>query len=590
MKNLQKIALILMAAVVALACTPLEPPTPGPGHDEGDTTIVTPVDTTAITVTVAEAIAIINDLEAGAQTTQTYRIAGTLTQNITSPDDIPGSYTNINFLLEDATGSIKCYYTNNLGNQPFTASSQVPRAGSELTIVGVLKSYVKNDAVTPEVLNGYIESVQKFVGGTDLDQLPDPRPATGDTISVSDAYNIAMQLAEGSTADAENFIIGVVCEVGELNTSYGNATFTITDKSQKLICYRTKSINGADFTNSSEIQVGDIVVVKGKLQNYYGKAELAQGGQLVTSSNPNVGTDGGNTGDVVGKGIEADPYLASDVLILNNTKAGNAYVRAYIVGCVKNGSQSFSANTMETSAFTGNTNLLIADAANETDVTRIVPVQLPQGALRTALNLVDNPSMFGQQILIYGSLEKYFGKAGIKNPSYALVNGQEYGTKPAVITGDELLNETLLTQASFNKFTAQSVKGDEVWTFDAQYGAKMSGFENNASHENEDWFISPAFNAPNGATLSFDHARGPEGSMSVALSNYTVWYSTNYSNDVTSATWTEITGVTHGTTKWTYVSSGALAIPAGQNIRIAWKYTCSNSESATWEIKNVIVK
>ena len=79
-----------------------------------------------------------------------------------------------------------------------------------------------------------------------------------------------------------------------------------------------------------------------------------------------------------------------------------------------------------------NTNLLIALSADETTATNCVPVQLPSGALRTGLNLAQNPDMDGQEILIYGKLETYFGAAGIKSPSYAKVGDKEFGVNPNV--------------------------------------------------------------------------------------------------------------------------------------------------------------
>ena len=41
--------------------------------------------------------------------------------------------------------------------------------------------------------------------------------------------------------------------------------------------------------------------------------------------------------------------------------------------------------------------------------------------------------MLGKEIIIYGSLEKYFGKAGIKSPSYAKVGDKVFGNKPGEV-------------------------------------------------------------------------------------------------------------------------------------------------------------
>lgn len=44
-----------------------------------------------------------------------------------------------------------------------------------------------------------------------------------------------------------------------------------------------------------------------------------------------------------------------------------------------------------------------------------VPVQLPTGAVRNALNLQNNPTNLGKQVTLKGSLEPYFGTSGIKS-------------------------------------------------------------------------------------------------------------------------------------------------------------------------------
>ena len=154
--------------------------------------------------------------------------------------------------------------------------------------------------------------------------------------------------------------------------------------------------------------------------------------------------NGGNTDTPVsgtGQGTLESPYTADDVITLNNSVTGNYYVEAYIVGQVVGVSMSenseFAAPFTPSSKDDGtlntyNTNILVASAADVTDVAKCVPVQLPSGALRTGLNLVENPDMLGQKILIYGSLEAYFGAPGIKNPSYAKVGDKAFGIDPSV--------------------------------------------------------------------------------------------------------------------------------------------------------------
>ena len=44
-----------------------------------------------------------------------------------------------------------------------------------------------------------------------------------------------------------------------------------------------------------------------------------------------------------------------------------------------------------------------------------LPVQLPSGDVRSALNLQENPANLGKEVVLYGTIEKYFSVAGVKN-------------------------------------------------------------------------------------------------------------------------------------------------------------------------------
>ena len=311
-----------------------------------------------------------------------------------------------------------------------------------------------------------------------------------------------------------------------------------------------------------------------------GQAEVDPG-----TGNP----DGPADGDA---GSETQPYTVAQAISNQGAKDNGVYVWAegYIVGVYGNSKAPvFGADALtEEQPY----NVLIADAAD--DYVTTVCVQLPAGVLRDGINLVDNGANLGKKLKVQGTLEPYNSMAGIKNAKVAYLDGVKVEEKP-LDTDGKILAESLMTQASFDKFTAYSVKGDEKWTFDAKYGAKMSGYADGASHENEDWFITPALNLE-GKTevkIKFDHARGPESSMNVGMAEgwYKVLVSTDYTEgDPTVATWTEVEGVNHGTVKWSYISSGELSLPATAlkaNARVAFKYICSSAESATWEIKNV---
>lgn len=160
-----------------------------------------------------------------------------------------------------------------------------------------------------------------------------------------------------------------------------------------------------------------------------------------------------------------------------------------------------------------------------------------------------------------------------------------------------ILDQSLLTQASFNTFTPVNVIGTQDWYFSSSYGAVCSGYAAAQNHENEDWLISPTMNLAltNNTKLTFSHTRGstPFVNVGVAQGWYKVFATANYSGDPATTTWIELTGVNQTiTVGWQFVSSGDLIIPEAAkstNSRIAFRYQSSAFQSATWEIKNVKV-
>lgn len=91
------------------------------------------------------------------------------------------------------------------------------------------------------------------------------------------------------------YVQGVVSEIKELSTEFGNATYWITDEGGKttFYVYRGRYLDNAKFTSSDQLKAGDKVVVYGDLMNYMEDSpQLAQGNYLVSLN----GTEGENSG------------------------------------------------------------------------------------------------------------------------------------------------------------------------------------------------------------------------------------------------------------------------------------------------------
>lgn len=173
------------------------------------------------------------------------------------------------------------------------------------------------------------------------------------------------------------------------------------------------------------------------------------------------------------------------------------------------------------------------------------------------------------------------------------LEGFETGSAPTptpAIFSETFLNGTL------GEFTTYNVTGTQEWRADSQYGATISGFQNGSSHANEDWLISPVIDLSSceKAAISFEHAIN-KGDVANLKTNHTLWISDNYTEgDPNNADWTQVTIATYPDgTSWNYVSSGQCSIPSQYlkaGVRFAFKYLCSDTESATWEMKNLTVK
>ncbi len=289
----------------------------------------------------------------------------------------------------------------------------------------------------------------------------------------------------------------------------------------------------------------------------------------------------GMTAAANGTGTQASPYNVKQIITATADATGK-WVKGYIVGNVDAAGKDITLESKFATPFVIQTNLLMADDPDEKDYTRCIPVQLPSGALRTALNLVSNPLNLRKELLIYGDVTSYFGVKGVKNPTIFALDGNKPANPP-------FYSEAFAS--SLGQYTGDSKSGDQVWGWDSKfYCAKMSGYtsKNNA---NEDWLKSPAIDlsGKTSAILSFEHTMN-FGNVANLKTNHTLWMSGD-----DGATWEQVTITTYPTgADWTFVSTGDIAIPTkylGKNkFRIAFKYLCSDAESATWEIKNLSIR
>ena len=159
------------------------------------------------------------------------------------------------------------------------------------------------------------------------------------------------------------------------------------------------------------------------------------------------------TPEVATQGTEASPYTVTDA---KTVKTGTSkYIKGYIVGYVPDKALNEAIFGDASSAETAPTNILLAAKADEKEVKNCMPIQLPAGDLRTALNLKDNPGNLKKELLICGNIETYFGATGLKSPVYAKIDGKEIGKKPGDTTpGSDLKGEAKGDGSEANPFNS----------------------------------------------------------------------------------------------------------------------------------------
>lgn len=115
------------------------------------------------------------------------------------------------------------------------------------------------------------------------------------------------------------------------------------------------------------------------------------------------------------KGEVDKPYTTSE--ILSGDYAGmTGWSEGYIVGSVKAGVTVVSGaeDVIFGAGAEMDNNVLIAESADETDVTRCAIVELPQNTLlRYYVNLPDNPEVYKKRLSVYGTLGETLGMKGV---------------------------------------------------------------------------------------------------------------------------------------------------------------------------------
>jgi hypothetical protein len=134
-----------------------------------------------------------------------------------------------------------------------------------------------------------------------------------------------------------------------------------------------------------------------------------------------------------GDGTKAKPFSVADIIKLAPSSTTvpvktAVWTKGFIVGYYN--STPNPAIVEAEAPFTDDVNIMIAAQAGETDKTKMLSIQLPAGAVRTALGLKTTPVNIGKEILLYGDILMYNTFPGVKNTSAYWFVAENIGIEP----------------------------------------------------------------------------------------------------------------------------------------------------------------
>lgn len=257
---------------------------------------------------------------------------------------------------------------------------------------------------------------QEIIDGGGGETTADPMGTGTET----DPYNVAAANQVGATLSAGEstetvYIRGIVSRIDEIDPSFGNATYCISDDgtpNNQFLVYRGYSLGGEKFTSVDELKVGDEVIVKGTITNYNGTIELNQRNEIYSL---NGVIAGGETG--VGDGTEGNPYSASQALEMIANGENNPDAEVYIKGKV--------SQIKEVSAQFGNATYWISD-----DGTTETQLYVFRGKYLNGEGFTSEDQLkVGDEVVILGRLTTYNGDPQVNTGSKIVsINGEGGGS------------------------------------------------------------------------------------------------------------------------------------------------------------------
>jgi len=236
-------------------------------------------------------------------------------------------------------------------------------------------------------------------------------------INVAKALEVINGLADNGSTDEEAFVKGTVVSVGYYDSAKKLLSYWISDDgtaTSQIQVYNGKNLDGSDFNAKTDLNVGAIVTVKGRLKKYVKASDSSvtpesDGGVIVAIEN-----NGGNPEPTTVIGSLTEPITVADALTRINALADGATTaeKAYVKGFITKISETdYPGNSY------GNASYEIADTkGGTTTLTVFRGYNLGNKKFTKADDI-----KVGDEVIVFGNLQKYV-KNGTTTPEVAKDN------------------------------------------------------------------------------------------------------------------------------------------------------------------------
>ena len=294
--------------------------------------------------TVTQALAIIDELEDGATTSNDYYVKGTVTQ-IT---EISTENGNATFYISDGSNQLYAFRLKGLQRNNITDNEYL-KVNDEVVLFGKLQKYKKNDEITPEIKSGYIYELN----GKTEDE------GSGEQTEELKTVTVAQFIEAEVSSNVWYQLTGTIKNLAE-GDQYGN--FDLQDATGSVYVYGVLSEKGGDKKKFQElveqygIKNGSVITIIGK-RGYYAAQDKIEVVEAYFVSVDNSGAIDPQTYEV----NVAEALTKAGELEEGAESIDTYIVSGYIVG------DPVAERKEDDGTLYGNFNFVIADEQNGTN-------------------------------------------------------------------------------------------------------------------------------------------------------------------------------------------------------------------------------